>query len=107
MSVVTLGELLAVRDESLRSERIRSAWLVTLRRRITRSLVMARSQRASLARVGAMVASVLLALAGFLARHGLVLAGLASFVVAAALASTMAALVVAGVSLLFLEVRRR
>lgn len=103
MTVVTLGELLSARDDSLRvSARTHPAWITALRHRLARV-----DLRRVTARVGAMVAAALLALAGLLHRHGLVLAGLASFVVAAALLSAVAALVVAGVSLLFLEVRRR
>lgn len=49
----------------------------------------------------------MLFLAGQVYRHGLVLAGLASFVLAASLYSTIAGLCVAGVAFLFLELRRR
>lgn len=51
--------------------------------------------------------AALLAVAGLLARHGLVVAGLLAFVVAAAMVAPVLAWVVSGVSLLFLEVRRR
>ncbi len=102
MTVVTLGELLSARDESLRVERARLAWLSVLRRRVARV-----DLRRVTARVGALFAVSLLTLAGLAERHGLVLAGLAAFVVAAAMLSTVAAFIVAGVSLLFLEVRRR
>lgn len=102
MTVVTLSQLLSARDESLRVERARLAWLSALRRRVARV-----DLRPVTARVGAFLAAMLLALAGLAERHGLVLAGLASFVIAAAMLSTVAAFAVAGVSLLFLEVRRR
>jgi uncharacterized membrane protein YkgB len=50
---------------------------------------------------------LVLILAGLVHRHALVLGGLAAFVVAAASLSSVAGWVMAGVSLLFLEVRRR
>jgi hypothetical protein len=59
------------------------------------------------ARTGALFAAAVLVLAGFISKHGLVLGGLSMFVVAAAMLWTPAAWLVAGVSLLFLEVRRR
>jgi len=94
MSVVTLSALLDARDESLAVRRVRPAW-------ISRSLRLVRALRWSWTLVS------LLAVAGFLARHGLVLAGCAAFVIAAAIVTPVAGWVVAGVSLLFLEARRR
>lgn len=102
MTVVTLSSLLDARDESLRAERTAPAWL-------TRGWARVRTAdyRPATARMGALLAAVVLTLAGFLSKHGLVLGGLATFVVAAALLSVVAAWIVAGVSLLFLELRRR
>lgn len=95
---VSLQTLLDARDASLR---VRGS-------RITAAL--ARARRSLAGRVGvvgrALFISVLF-LAGQAHRHGLVLASLASFVLAAALYSAIAALVVAGVAFLFLELRRR
>ena len=95
---VSLQTLLEARDASLR---VRGS-------RITAAL--ARARRSLAGRVGAVGRALLLVvlfLAGQVHRHGLVLAGLASFVTAAALYSPIAALVTAGVSLFFLELRRR
>jgi len=98
MTTVSLSELLSLRDDSLavapvRPSRVAAAW-----RRV-------RSLGWSVA--AARVAMAVVTLAALLNRHGLVLAGLASFVVAASLVSALAAWIVAGVSLLFLEVRRK
>lgn len=94
----SLRDLLEARDASLR---VRGS-------RITAAL--ARARRIFAGRIGvvgrALLISVLF-LAGQVHRHGLVLAGLASFVLAAALYSTITALCVAGVAFLFLELRRR
>jgi hypothetical protein len=102
MTVVTLAALLEARDESLTLKRSAPAWL-------SRARAWARQVRwtAVSARVAACVAACMLTLAGFTSKHGLVLAGLASFVIAAALFAPVAAWIVGGVSLLFLEVRRR
>lgn len=94
----SLRDLLDARDASLR---VRGS-------RITAAL--ARARRAVKGTAGlagrALLISVLF-LAGQVHRHGLVLAALVSFVLAAALYSMIAALVVAGVAFLFLELRRR
>lgn len=102
MTVVTLNALLSARDESLAVKRARPAWLSGAWR-----WVRSRPYAAVTARVIRLVATVCLTLAGLLHRHGVVLAGLASFVIAAAMLAPVAAWIVAGVSLLFLEVRRR
>lgn len=101
MTTVTLSELLSARDESLTIHR--SAWRAP--RWLTRSWAWAREVGS--VRVGAWVVAIALTLAGLLHRHGLVLGGLTAFVVAAATVAPALAWVVAGVSLLFLEVRRR
>lgn len=102
MSVVTLSALLDARNESLAVRRARPLWL-------SRAWIRLRSvsYTAVTARVGAAVAAWLLTLAGFVSRHGLVLAGLTTFVIAAASIAPVAGWIMAGVSLLFLEVRRR
>lgn len=102
MTVVTLNALLGARDESLAVQRSRPAWLSAAWR-----WVRSRSYAAVTARVVRIVSALALTLAGLFHRHGLVLAGLASFVIAAAMFAPVAAWIVAGVSLLFLEVRRR
>jgi len=94
----SLRDLLEARDASLR---VRGS-------RITAALV--RARRLVAGRAGAAGRALLIAVlfvASQVHRHGLVLAGLASFVLAAALYSPIAALVTAGVSLFFLELRRR
>jgi hypothetical protein len=94
MSVVTLSALLDARNESLAVQRVRPAW-------ISQALLWVRSLRWGWALVS------LLAVAGFASKHGLVLAGCAAFVVAAAIVTPVAGWALAGVSLLFLELRRR
>jgi hypothetical protein len=98
MTTVTLGALLDARDESLALKRSRPAWL---------SHAWARLRRVQYTAVTAQMVALVLTLAGLVHRHALVLAGLAAFVVAAASLSSVAGWVMAGVSLLFLEVRRR
>jgi uncharacterized membrane protein YkgB len=102
MTTVTLGALLDARDESLTLKRSRPAWLSHAWTRLRRVQYTAVTARA----VAQLVALVLI-LAGLVHRHALVLGGLAAFVVAAASLSSVAGWVMAGVSLLFLEVRRR
>lgn len=102
MTAVTLGDLLNARDESLAVTPVRPSWLSVAWRRVRAS---ARGVRWSA--VAARVAMAVITLAALLHRHGLILAGLASFVVAASQVSTLAAWITAGVSLLFLEVRRK
>lgn len=94
----SLRDLLEARDASLR---VRGS-------RITAALARVRRRSTGMATIAgrALLVSVLF-LAGQVHRHGLVLAGLASFVLAAALYSPIAALCVAGVAFLFLELRRR
>lgn len=100
MTTVTLNALLNARDESLSVRRVRTRpmWL---------SRAWTHLRQANYAAATARVIAVALTLAGFASKHGLVLAGLASFVIAAAIVAPIAAWLVAGVSLLFLEVRRR
>lgn len=103
MTTVSLSELLSARDESLAVRRTRPAWH-------SRALTWMRAFDWSAVRTGRfahVVTVVVLALAGFLSRHALVLAGCAAFVIAAALLSAVAGWVVAGVALFFLEARRR
>lgn len=102
MTTVTLAALLEARDESLAVRRSRPAWLSRAWVRLRRV-----EYAAVTARVLAALAACALALAGFGTRHGLVLAGLGAFVVAAASVSSVAGWAVAGAGLLFLEVRRR
>lgn len=95
---VRLADLLDARDASIR---VRGS-------RITAVLVRARRFWAGRARgAGRVLLTFLAFLFGQVHRHGLVLAGLTSFVLAAALYSAIAALCVAGVGFLFLELRRR
>lgn len=102
---VTLAELLAERDASI-AHRPNPFALAGLRAK--RTAWIAARKSASGVRTG-MRALVLvtLFLAAFTSRHGLVLAGLAAFVTAAALYSPIAGLVTAGAGLFFLELRRR
>jgi hypothetical protein len=102
MSVVTLSALLDARDESLVVKRSRPLWLSRAWARLRQV-----EYGAVTARVWAVLAACVLTLAGQVHRHGLVLAGLTAFVVAAASVASVAGWVMAGVSLLFLEVRRR
>lgn len=107
--MVTIGVERARPRTSLRS--LIDARDASLRVRGSRiSAVLARARRFCAGRVGAVGRALLVVIAfvfGQIHRHGLVLAGLASFVLAAALYSPIAALCVAGVSFLFLELRRR
>lgn len=98
MTSVSLSALLDARNESLAVKRSRPAWHV----RALKAL-----RRVDWAPVTARVALVLLTLAGFGSRHGLVLAGCAAFVTAAAMLTPVAGWAVAGVALFFLEARRR
>jgi hypothetical protein len=99
---VTLAGLLADRDASLSVTRPGVFALAGLRAK--RMLGPART--ASGAGVRAFVA-LLAVLAGLIGRHGLVLAGLTAFVVAAAQYSLVAALITGGIGAFFLELRRR
>jgi uncharacterized membrane protein YkgB len=102
MTTVTLGALLDARDESLALKRSRPTWLSHAWTRLRQA-----QYAAVTARMVAQVVALALTLAGLAHRHALVLGGLAAFVVAAASLSSVAGWVMAGVSLLFLEVRRR
>lgn len=95
---VSLQDLLDTRDASIRvsGSHAAAAWV-----RVRRQLA---GRFGAAGRALLTVVSVLL---GQAYRHGLVLAGLTSFVVAAAQHSTIAALITTGVSLFFLELRRR
>lgn len=95
MTTVPLAVLLRERDESLSVRApARPGWIV-------RTLARVREWE------WARVMTLLVTLAAFTQRHGLVVGALISFVVAASLVSTVLAWVVAGVALLFLEVRRK
>jgi hypothetical protein len=98
MTTVTLSELLSARDESIALRRTRPRWHA-------RVLARVRATDWKPARVGLM--AVVLAVAGFLSKHAIVLAGCAAFVVAAAIITPVAGWAVAGVALFFLEARRR
>lgn len=103
MTTVSLSELLSARDESLAVQRTA---LRTVRFAMARALAWMRSLGWS-GRFAHVVTVVALALAGFLSRHALVLAGCAAFVIAAAMFAAIAGWLVAGVALFFLEARRR
>lgn len=95
---VALRDLIDARDASIR---VRGS-------RITATFARARRFVAGRAgAVGRVLLAVIAVVLGQVHRHGLVLAGLTSFVAAAALYSAIAALCVAGVGFLFLELRRR
>lgn len=98
MTTVTLATLLAARDESLAVRVARPAWL---------SLALRRVRGVDYAAGWARVAAAVVLTLAFCSRHGLVLGALAAFVIAAATFAPAAAWIVGGVSLLFLEVRRR
>lgn len=94
MTTATLSELLSIRDESLRVRSARRPMFTLLVRRLRRiNLVPAR-------------AALLTALA-FVTKHGLVLSGCTALVIAAGTLSATAAWIMGGVSLFFLEARRR
>lgn len=98
MTTVTLSELLSTRNESLVARRTRSRW---------HARALARVRATDWKPVMTVAAAVVLAVAGFLSRHALVLAGCVAFVIGAALVSAVAGWAVAGVALFFLEARRR
>lgn len=98
MTTVPLSVLLRGRDESLMVTRTR-------RPALRRALSQVRAYDWTPARRALLVS--LLAVAGVLSRHGLVVAGLAAFVIAAATVSLTLAWAAGGAGLLFLEVRRR
>jgi len=94
MTTVTLGELLARRDESMRAPKVR-------RRPLT--LVMRRLRKINLAPLRALMVVI----TTFALRHTLVLAGCSAFVISAAMLSPIAGWATAGLALFFLEARRR
>lgn len=93
MTTVSLATLLAARDESLRAVRTRPTWYA-------RALAWVRGLR------WAWVMTALLATAGFTSRHGLVIGAGGAFVIGASMISHVAGWFVAGVVLIFLELRR-
>jgi hypothetical protein len=94
----TLSSLLADRDASIRIKLSAFAFAGLRAKRLLGSA------RGATARTSVTLFAFL---AVFLSRHALVLAGLASFTVAAAQHSLSAALVVGGAGAFFLELRRR
>ena len=98
MTTVSLAELLSARDESLALRREQGRWQA-------RALSWVRALKWKPVATALMVAVV--AVAGFLSRHGLVLGGCASFIVGATIVTPVAGWIVAGVALFFLEARRR
>jgi len=95
---VTLAGLLAERDASLS---VATGQLSRIAARVVRSLGSARNTTVR------GIASLVVFLAAFVSRHGLVLAGLTAFVVAAGQYSLVAALITGGASAFFLELRRK
>lgn len=98
---VTLAALLAERDASI-ATKPRPFALAGLRAKRTLAAIGGVSARAA-----SLALTLLIAIATFAGRHGLVLGGLAAFIVAASLHSTITGLIVGGLSLFFLELRRR
>ena len=94
MTTVSLSELLSIRDESIAVRRAHTPALVSLLRRIRR-IDLAPARR------------LLAVLALLVTKHGLVLSGCAALVIAASTLSTTAAWIMGGISLFFLEARRR
>ena len=92
VTTVSLADLFAVRDESLRVRRepFWSRLIARVRRIDTRPLLL-----------------TLLLTMRFVTRHGLVVGGCAAIVVGAATLSITAAWITAGAALFFLEARRR
>ena len=95
---VTLAGLLAERDASLS---VATGQLARIAARLVRSLGSARNTAAR------GIASLVVFLAAFVSRHGLVLAGLTSFTIAAGQHSLVASLITGGASAFFLELRRK
>ncbi len=98
MTVVTLSELMRTQRESLAARPPRPSVLAALARRI-RALDLTPARRAALATI--------LAIAGFISRHALVLGGCTAVVISAATVSAILGWLAVGVSLFFLEARRR
>lgn len=98
MTTASLSELMAIRNESLAARPARPSV-------ITRALARARAIDLAPARRALFVS--LLAVAGFLSRHALVLGGCSAVVISAAIvAPALGWLALAG-ALFFLEARRR
>jgi hypothetical protein len=94
MNTVTLGELLAARDEGMRVPKTKRRPFAIAWRRIKRiNLAPARV--------------LMVVIATFALRHTLVLAGCAAFVIAASMMTPIAGWAVAGLALFFLEARRK
>ena len=98
MTVVTLSELMRTQRESLAARPPRPSLLAVLARRI-RALDLAPARRATLATI--------LAIAGFISRHALVLGGCSAVVISAATVSATLGWFATATSLFFLEARRR
>lgn len=94
MTTVSLSELLSIRDESIRVRPAGRPLFAPLLRRLRR--ISLRPARLAL-----------LAVLAFVTKHGLVLSGCAALVISAATLSVTAAWIMAGLSLFFLEARRR
>lgn len=99
MTTVSLSELMAVRDESIASNRAVRVHPFARAYARLRAVNLAPARRALLLAA--------LAVAAFGSRHALVLAGCSAFVTAAAMISPIAGWAVAGLALFFLEARRR
>lgn len=94
MTTVTLGDLLAARDEGMRVPKTRRRSFAIAWRRI---------KRINLAPTRALMVVI----ATFALRHTLVLAGCSAFVISAAMMSPIAGWATAGLALFFLEARRK
>jgi len=99
MTVVSLSDLIRVRDESIASNRAPRT------RAFARAY--ARLRVVNLAPVRRALALAVLAALGFTSRHALVLAGCSAFVTAAAMMTPIAGWIMTGLALFFLEARRR
>lgn len=98
MTVTTLSELMAIQRESLAARPARPSTLARLQRRV-RSIDLAPARRIMLVS--------LLAVAGFISRHALVLGGCSAVVISAAIIAPSLGWLAAAASLFFLEARRR
>lgn len=98
MTTVSLSELLAVRDESIASNRVPRVHPIARAYARLRAIPLAPARR--------VLALAALAVLGFTVRHALVLAGCSAFVIAAAMLTPIAGWAVAGLALFFLEARR-
>lgn len=98
MTTVSLHELMTLRDEAIASNRVRPRPFARAYARVRRIDLAPARRRALLV----IIRSVM-----FASAHGLVLAACCSFVIGAATLSPIAGWIMAGVSLLFLELRRR